>query len=709
MSIKDVISKMTLEQKLCQLTQTNANVVNADTQEEITGLPEQLYLSEPQVRELGSVLNFSDAKETQDKFLSRSKTQIPLSFMMDVIHGCRTIFPIPLAMGCTFDEQLVEDCAEMSAIEAKYRGISVTFSPMVDLARDARWGRVMETAGEDHYLNGKMGRAFIRGYHKGGIGACVKHFSAYGEAMAGRDYNTTDISEHTLREYYLRSYEECMKEKPEMVMSSFNMLNGVPMNGHTDLLVDVLRNEWGFDGVLISDYAGIREMIQHGYLQTEKECAEVAANNQVDIEMMSSTYIRFLPELVKEGKVKEETIDKMVERVLLLKEKLGLFENPYFEQNAEKEKEVTLCKAHRDLARKAAEKSCVLLKNEKVLPLSKNTEIALIGPFAEEKRIIGAWSCYGKAEEAVSLREGVETLLGKRVPSAKGVTSELLSEDESGIAAAVEEAKKASVIVACLGELQSDSGEGRSRTDISIPKAQISLLKELKALQKPIVSVVFGGRPQVLTELEKYSDAILYVWQPGTEGGSAIANLLFGEASPTGKLTMSFPRTTGQCPIIYNEFNTGRPRCPDVMENQHYISAYIDCLNSPLYPFGYGLTYTEFSYSTPVIEKTELKRGESLTVSVTVKNVGEKAGETTAQLYIRDEFASCVRPKKELKDYQKVYLEPNEEKTVSFTITEETLKFWTAKNVFAAENGSFVAWIADSSQVQDGVKFYLVD
>ena len=460
---------------------------------------------------------------------------------------------------------------------------------------------------------------------------------------------------------------------------------------------------------MISDYAGIKEMISHGYVETEKECAEISANNQVDMEMMSSTYIRFLPELIKEGKVRQETIDKMVERVLTLKEKFNLFEKPYFEADKKKAKEVALCKEHRALACKAAEKACVLLKNENVLPLEKLTEIALIGPFAENKGIIGAWSCYGKNEDAVSVREGIESLLGRTVLTAKGVVAELLDANESGIEEAVNVAKNASVILVCLGELQSDSGEGRSRTDISIPKAQISLLKALKDLNKPIVSVVFGGRPQVLTELEKYSDAILYVWQPGTEGGNAIARLLFGEVAPTGKLSMSFPRATGQCPIFYNQFNTGRPRIPDTMENQHYKSAYIDCLNSPLYPFGYGLTYTKFEISAPRVDKEILKRGETLTVSAEVKNVGERSGETTAQLYIRDEFASCVRPIKELKGYQKVVLEPNEVKTVTFTVTEETLKFWTAKGKYEAENGGFTLWISESSNVENGVKFRFVD
>ena len=708
-NIKELISKMTLEQKLCQLTQTNVGFVCAESESELTGMAAQLGLTTSQTSELGSVLNFTESRGVQEQFLNHSKTQIPLVFMMDVVHGCKTIFPVPLAMGCTFDEELIEECAKMSAVEAGALGISVTFSPMVDLARDARWGRVMETTGEDQYLNGKFGRAFIRGYHKGGIGACVKHFAAYGQAEAGRDYNTTDISERTLREYYLKSYEECIKEQPEMVMSSFNLLNGVPMNGHTDLLVDVLRGEWGFDGVLISDYAAVGEMMAHGYVETEKECAEIAANNQVDMEMMSSTYIRFLPELVKEGRVKEELIDKMLERVLTLKDKLGLFENPYFKEDKQTYEGLVLSEKHREIARRAAEKACVLLKNENVLPLNHEQDVALIGPFADSQEILGNWKCYGENKDAVSIRQGVEKLLGREVVSVKGVSADILSKDESGIADAVEKVKNAEIVVACVGELQQDSGEGNSRADISITQPQISLLKALKAAGKTVVSVVFGGRPQVLTELEQYSDGILYVWQPGTEGGNAIARLLFGEVAPTGKTTVTFPRATGQCPIYYNAFSTGRGRNPDTLENRWYQSAYIDCLNAPLYPFGYGLTYTKFEFSNLSISGTEMKRGEELEVSVMVKNVGERAGETVVQLYLRDEFASYVRPVKELKDYTKIALGIGEEKRVSFKIMEEMLKFWTANKKYEAENGGFTVWIGEDSSVKEGVRFRLVD
>ena len=411
-----IIKKLTLEEKLRQLTQVNAVVLDAHSKAELTGAASRVNLTKEDVWGIGSILNFTyrgDAQRIQNTFMENSENKIPLMFMADVIHGYRTIFPIPLAMGCSFDAQLAEDCAKMSAQEAKLHGVQATFSPMVDLVRDARWGRVMETTGEDPWLNGEMGKAFIRGYHAGGIACCVKHFAAYGAAESGKDYNTTELSDHALREFYLRAYETCMQEKPDMVMSSFNLLNGVPVNGHKELLVDRLRKEWGFDGVLISDYNAIREMITHGYLETEAECAQVAANHEIDIEMCSETYVNQLPRLIEQGKVSMETVDRMVRRVLLLKEKMGILDDPYAGMDFAKGAEVALCAEHRALARQAAEKSAVLLKNNGVLPLQKEAEIALIGPFADAQQILGAWRCEGQPEEAVTVRQGVEALLVK--------------------------------------------------------------------------------------------------------------------------------------------------------------------------------------------------------------------------------------------------------------------------------------------------------
>jgi len=708
--IEQIIKELSVLEKARQLTQVNVVCLKEGSEAKITGVAKNLGITQEDMNDVSSALNFmygGEMTEIQETYLEKSKKKIPVIFMQDVVHGYRTIFPIPLAMGGTFDTDLAEVCAEMSAKEARANGVQVTFAPMVDLVRDSRWGRVMESTGEDPYLNGEMGKAFIRGFHKGKLACCVKHFAAYGLAEAGKDYNTTEIGEHALHEFYLRAYRECLKENPEMVMSSFNMLNGIPINGNKELLIDLLRKEWGFDGVLISDYCAIREMIDHGYLETEKECAEVAANNEIDMEMMSGTYIKYLPELVEEGKISEAVIDRMLTRVLTLKEKVGLFEDAYVGVDYEKAKQMELSETHRAIARKAAEKSVVLLKNDGLLPLKNNTEIALIGPFAEEKHILGSWRCFGKEEEAVSVRAGIENLLGRKVSTSKGCEAELLATDMSGISEAVQTTKKVEVIVACIGEPSRSAGEGASRANLDIPKVQMELLRALKELGKPLAVVVFGGRPQVLTEVEELADAILYAWQPGTEGGSALANILYGVANPSAKLTMSFPRMTGQCPIYYNHFNTGRPKETDDMIHNKYNSSYRDVLNAPLYPFGYGLSYTTFEVSDLQLSADLLYSRGKLTASVLVKNTGDLDGEEVVQLYIHDYFASVVRPVKELKGYQKVFLKAQESKRVTFEITEETLKFYDKNGIFTAEDGKFAVMIGNSSvNVQKKDIFY---
>ena len=700
MDLNSMIASMSLEEKLRQLTQVNAVVLNQNSDAELTGDAAKLGLSQEDIWGLGSTLNFTyrgESKLIQERFMKKTKNGIPLMFMADVIHGYRTIFPIPLAMGCSFDTDMAEKCAEMSAVEAKLHGVQVTFSPMVDLVRDARWGRVMETSGEDPWLNGEMGKAFIRGYRKGGIASCVKHFAAYGAAESGKDYNTTEISDHGLREFYLRAYEECMKEKPDMVMSSFNLLNGKPVNAHKELLVDRLRNEWGFDGVLISDYNAIREMRSHGYAENDKECACTAANNEIDIEMCSETYIKYLPQLVQEGRVSEETIDRMLLRVLTLKQKMGLLDDPYVGMDFEKAAEVSLCAQHRALARKAAEQSAVLLKNNGTLPLQKSQKIALVGPFADTQLILGAWRCEGQPEESVTVRQGVEALLGRSVPTAQGCSDELLAQTADGAAQAMEIAKDADAIVVCMGEAMRFSGEGKSRANLEIPQAQLDLLTQLKTLGKPLVCVLFGGRPQVLTQMEGLVDAILCVWQPGTEGGNAVANLLYGEALPGGKLTMAFPRTTGQCPVYYNYCRTGRPKPVDDLEHTAYRCSYVDELNKPLYPFGFGLSYTEFKLSDFVLSADKLCADGSITASITLENVGACAGDEVIQLYIQDHFASMVRPVQELKGYEKVHLLPGEKKVVTFTITKQTLEFYGADGKLVTEPGKFTIMLGNSS------------
>ncbi len=699
-SIKERIQSMTIEEKAAQLTQLNANVLYMQPSTELTGEDIQFCLSDEVKGNLGSVLTFSEGarKPLQDTYANLQKSSTPLAFMHDVIHGCRTIFPIPLAMGCTFDEALVEDCAEMSAKEAKANGIDVTFSPMVDLTRDCRWGRVMEGTGEDKYLNGEMGKAFIRGYHKGGIACCVKHFACYGAVEAGRDYNTTDMSSYTLHDSYLYAYRECLKENPEMVMTSFNSINGKPVNARKDLLVDLLRERWNYDGVVITDYNAVQEMLFHGCAADKKECAKIAIDNQIDVDMMSDCYVRYLPKLVKEGLVDEKQVDRAVERVLRLKEKLGLFENPDGEAAPQRYQALIGEPSHKALALRAAEKSFVLLKNEGVLPLRKEQKIALVGPFVQERNILGAWSAYGKPSETRHVQEGFSAYLQREIPTAKGCGYGLFDEDESQIPAAVQAARESDVVLACIGEFASHSGEGKSRANPALTEVQLELLRQLKKTGKQVVGIVFAGRPLVLSKAEKYLDAILYVWQPGSEGANAIVRTVYGENNPSGKLTMSFPRSVGQCPIHYDELHGGRRK--NIDDFQHYISrgAYIDELNAPLYPFGYGLSYTGFSLSNLQLSSKTLRVGEKVRASVTVRNEGERFGECTIQLYIRDLVSTLLRPVKELKGYQKIGLMPHESVTVSFDIEDNVLSYRNEQGEEVVECGDFEVCLGTDSQ-----------
>lgn len=696
----DIVKKLSLKEKARQLTQINADFIKVGMKAAVTGVSAKMKLTEEDIFGCGSVLNFGDAADAayiRGRYLEKSENKIPLVMMQDVIHGYRTIFPVPLALACSFDTGIVEECCKMAGVESSLNGVDVTFSPVVNLVRDARWGRVMETYGEDPYLNGVMGRAAIRGYRAGGLGSCVKHFAVYGAAEAGREYNTTDVSEHSLREYYLPVFYECLKEEPEVLMTSFNLLNGVPVNADSRLLNDILRKEWGYEGVVVSDYGAVVEMINHGYAASEKECAKIALNNNIDLEMMTDSYIRYLPELVEEGEVDIKTVDEMVGRVIELKRRLNLFDNPLNATDVERAKEACLCPEHREIARRAAEASFVLLENNGVLPLSRESETAFVGPFAAEKNILGAWACAGRAEEAASVKEAAEKFLSRKVIYAKGCEQSFASTDESLIAPAVGCVKGAVVVVACVGEHSWCSGESASRTDISIPAVQIKLLGEIKKAGKKVVAVVFGGRPQVLTALKPLADAILYVWQPGTEGGAAIINTLYGLNNPAGKLTMSFPRSVGQCPIYYNNFNTGRPKTEDTFENSRFTSSYIDEYNSPLYPFGYGLSYTRFVYSGAGLSSRTMKRGETLTAFIKLKNAGDVRGSETVQLYIRDKFASCARPVRELKKYAKITLEAGEERTVEFTVDEDMLAFYGADGVRKAEAGDFDVFIGGDS------------
>ena len=713
-ALKKLVSAMSLEEKALQLTQYPVYELDESAEAVVTGLCDLGGIDREALWRTGTILNAPNGETVQSIRKTRREKGIadPLPFMLDVIHGYRTIYPVPLAMACTFNLKLIEDCAELAATEARYDGVDVTFSPMVDLGRDARWGRVMEGAGEDPYWSGEVGKAMIRGYHRGGIACCVKHFAGYGAAEAGREYNTTDISERNLREYYLRAYRACLEEQPELFMSSFNLLNGKPILGHKEIMLDLLRKEWGFDGVVISDFGAVEELHEHGYCETGKDCASVALSSGLDIEMGSSVYASYLPELVRTGVVSEEQIDEAVLRVLELKNKLGMYENPERNTDLQKRAEVTLSESGRALSRRAVEEGSVLLKNNGVLPLKENAKIALVGPFASTREIIGNWAGKGRIEECVTVKEGVEKLIKRAVPYANGCSWKLLDTDEGGFEEAERICAQADCIVACVGEHMMNSGEAHSRADIRIPEIQRKLIAKLHKLKKPLVLVVFGGRPLVLSEIEEFANAILYVWQPGTEGGNGIANLLYGKAIPCGKTVMSFPRSSGQCPIYYNCFSTGRPKKkdkPSALSGEEWRTGYDDEYNSPIYPFGYGLSYTEFLYSDLKLSAAKMKRGGKITASVNLKNVGSSDGYETVQWYIRDLFASVVRPVKELKGYEKVFLKAGEERRISFEITEEMLKYYTDGGEYAAETGAFELFVGGNSRDCLKMNFELVD
>lgn len=708
--LKEKISKMTLNEKLLEMTQYDYSELGFDAVGEATGITYSSGLPKEELRSLGSVLNIPCGEEVKRfrAFRKQSGIKEPVVIMRDVIHGYRTVYPVPIAMACSFDMPLIELCAKMAAEEAKLDGIDVTFSPMVDLSRDARWGRVMEGAGEDPYLIGEVGKAFIRGYHKGGIACCVKHIAAYGAAESGRDYNTTDLSEYMLREYYLKPYVECLKESPESVMSAFNIINGIPVAADEWLLNKLLREEWRFDGVLISDWGSIGQLKNHGVAENDEECAFAAIKTKHDIEMCTSSFRKYLPRLIERGDIKESAIDEAVLRVLKLKNKLGTYENPDRFTDEKKRDEVCLSKEHRAIARKAAEDSFVLLKNDGTLPLVENSSVGFVGPFFDTRDIIGNWSACGKTEEAVSIKSGVEKLLNRKIESVLGCGSGLLENDESGIEEAVSYAKKHDVIVVCVGEPSINSGESHSRADLRLPLVQRKLIERLSSLKKPLISVVFGGRPQVLTDIEKLASSILYVWQPGIEGGNAIARMLYGKAMPSAKTVMSFPRSVGQLPLYYNCFNTGHPKENDIVSDTvNYGSGYDDEFNSPLYPFGFGLSYTRYEYSDLKLSDTVLNRNGKITAEVCVKNVGIFDGKEVVQWYIRDKVASRVRPVKELKGFEKVFIKRGESKTITFDINEEKLAFYTASKEVKAEKGEFTLFVGGNSRDCISIDFKL--
>jgi len=703
--ISHLLTEMTLEEKAAQLLQLAAPFYEAGDGQ-ITGPMESLGIGEIEVNNAGSVLGIAEAEriiQIQQDYLAKNRLGIPLLFMADIIHGFKTIFPIPLAMGCSWDLGLAERSAEVAAKEAAVSGLHVTFAPMADLVRDPRWGRVMESTGEDPYLNALFARAMVRGFQgedlthdNDRVAACVKHFAAYGLAEGGRDYNTVDLSERSLREYYLPAYRAALEEGCEMVMTSFNTIDSIPASGNRKLMRDLLRGEWGFSGVLISDWAAIGELIPHGVAEDEREAALKAITAGVDIEMMTPAYVHHIPQLVAEGLVDETLIDEAVTRILELKEKLGLFDNPLRGADPEAEREVVYCDEHRRIAQELAAKSCVLLKNEGVLPLRREQKVAVIGPFAQSGDILGSWSWAGSRETAVQLGAAMEKLASTdQIILAEG--SDIMSVSEQQLLQAEAAAQEADVIVLALGEASAMSGEASCRSHIQLPGAQLELIQAMKRLGKPIAVVLFNGRPLDLHGVIDQADAVLEAWFPGSEGGAAIADLLYGIVNPSGKLTMSFPYAVGQIPVYYNHYNTGRPK-PAEDTDEQYVSKYLDIPNAPLLPFGYGLSYTTFAYSSLGLSSEVLTPEETIKVTVQVRNTGEVKGIETVQLYVRDISGEVVRPMRELKDFCKIELAPGEATQVVFELGEEQLRYYHSDLSFSSDAGRFEVFVGPNSR-----------
>lgn len=700
--VETLLKQMTLEEKIGQLNQytgdntaTGPITINPNKQDEIKkGL-------------IGSMLNILGTKYTRQyqELAMQSRLKIPLLFGQDVIHGYKTTFPIPLAEAASWDISAIEQSARIAATEAAASGIHWTFAPMVDVGRDPRWGRVMEGAGEDTYLGSKIAYARVKGF-QGNLGdvnsvlACVKHFAGYGAAVGGRDYNSVDMSDRMLWETYLPPFKAALDAGAATFMNSFNDLNGIPASANTYLLRDILKGKWNFQGFVVSDWGSIGEMVNHGFVKDNKEAALASITAGSDMDMESNAYRYNLEQLVKENKVSLSLIDDAVKRILRKKFELGLFDDPYKFCNSQREQKELNNPEHTKIAREIAAKSIVLLKNEKnILPLSKSLKtIAFIGPMVKSKRDNhGFWAIDLKDVDStyiVSQWEGIENKVGKstRLLYAKGCGVE--SDSEQGFAEAMKVANQADVVILSIGENWNKSGEAKSKSNLRLPGVQEELVRELQKTGKPIVILINAGRPLIFDWVADNMPTIVYTWWLGSEAGNAIADALFGDYNPSGKLPMTFPRTEGQIPIYYNHFSTGRP---SVNEDKIYKSAYIDLPNSPKYPFGFGLSYTTFDYSNLKLSQKTIKNNESITVSVTIKNSGKSKGEEVVQLYLRDKVGSVVRPIIELKDFQKIALNPGESKTIQFIIDNQKLSFYNNALDFVSEPGDFDLMIGSSS------------
>ena len=716
-----VLSLMTLEEKLGQLNLP----VGGDITTGEAGSSD--VLNSIRAGKVGGLFNLKSAekiREAQRVAVEESRLKIPLLFGMDVIHGYETLFPIPLGLSATWDMALIEQSARIAAQEASADGINWTFSPMVDVSRDPRWGRVSEGNGEDPFLGAEIAKAMIRGYQgddlsqENTIMACVKHFALYGAPEAGRDYNTVDMSRQRMFNEYFLPYKAAVEAGVGSVMTAFNDVDGVPASASKWLMTDVLRNQWGFNGFVVTDYTAINEMIAHG-LGDLQQVSSLALNAGVDMDMVGEGFLTTLEKSLKEGKITEKQIDDAVRRILVAKFKLGLFEDPFRYSNLDRSKSEVFTASNRKAAREIAAQSFVLLKNEgDILPLDQKTTIALVGPMSDNREnMAGTWSVAGRFSESVSVKDGLKRALGESVKILHARGANVVSDfdlearvsifgkptyrddrpEEVLIKEAVEIAKKADVIVAAMGEAAEMSGEAASLVNIELPENQRRLLKALKATGKPIVLVLFTGRPLAIKWEAENIPAILNVWFGGSEAGDAIADVLFGKVNPSGKLTATFPQHVGQVPIYYNHKNTGRP-LPEGEWFQKFRSNYLDVSNDPLYPFGFGLSYTSFTYDNIRVNKSELKGDEVLKVSVDLVNSGKYDGAEVVQLYVRDMVASITRPVKELKGFQKVFLKAGEKRTIEFELKKESLMFYDSEARFVWEPGEFEIMLGGNSK-----------
>ena len=727
-----LLQQMTLDEKIGQL---NLVAIGFD----VTGPVVSRNVHENiRAGRVGGVFNTYTpvaARKLQQMALKQTRLGIPLLLGYDVIHGHRTIFPIPLGLAATWDMTLIEKSARIAAQEASADGLNWVYSPMVDISRDPRWGRIAEGSGEDAWYGAQVARAMVRGYqtddltNKEAVMACLKHFALYGAAEAGRDYNTVDMSPQRMFQDYLPPYQAAIEAGVGSVMTAFNEINGVPATANKWLMQDLLRTQWGFTGLVVTDYTALNELVAHGIGKNEYEAARLALDAGTDMDMVGEVYLKHLGQLVKDGKVSEGQIGLACRRVLEAKYKLGLFRDPYRGVSEKRAAQVIMNPGFIAAARDIARRSLVLLKNEQhALPLKKQGSIALVGPLARNQRdLIGNWSGAGDWKQAVSVEQGIRNATGNtlQIHYAKGANftddAQMIERlnahggnleiDPRTAAALISEAvaaaQKADVVVAVVGESQGMSGEAASRADIGLPAPQLNLLKALKETGKPLVVVLMNGRPLTLTWEHAHADALLETWFAGTEAGNAIADVLFGHYNPAGRLTTTFPQHVGQVPLYYNYKHTGRPFGGQQLDK--YKSRYLDVSNEPLFPFGFGLSYTTFQYSRPVLNKTTMRPGETLQVKVNITNTGNFDGEEVVQLYLQDLVASLTRPVKELKGYRKIALKKGETKALTFTLTVEDLKFYNQDLQYIYEPGDFKVLLGPNSRDVQEAPFQLVD